>query len=116
MEESTENGKFPIRKDILVLPADDPKKLQIGYAIYETVGAPIETVEGERIGKDKLRVGMEVKVHGLTQSYISTIESIDGDKAKVKYLYAHLEYDTQRECWVNRYFGDDTLTMIDLKE
>ena len=31
-------GAFPIRQDITVLPADDPKKLRLGWIIYEEVG------------------------------------------------------------------------------
>jgi len=31
-------GAFPIRQDISVLPADDPKKLRLGWVIYEEVG------------------------------------------------------------------------------
>lgn len=34
-------GAFPIRQDITVLPADDPKKLRIGWVIYEEVGIVI---------------------------------------------------------------------------
>lgn len=29
---------FPIREDITVLPADDPKKLRLGWVIKETIG------------------------------------------------------------------------------
>ena len=29
---------FPIRQDITVLPADDPKKLRLGWVIYEEIG------------------------------------------------------------------------------
>ena len=36
---SPENvGAFPIRQDITVIPADDPKKLRLGWVIYEEVG------------------------------------------------------------------------------
>jgi len=34
-------GAFPIRQDITVLPADDPKKLRLGWVIYEEVGVVI---------------------------------------------------------------------------
>ena len=34
-------GAFPIRQDITVLPADDPKKLRLGWVIYEEVGIVI---------------------------------------------------------------------------
>lgn len=31
-------GAIPIRQDITVLPADDPKKLRLGWIIYEEIG------------------------------------------------------------------------------
>ena len=31
-------GAFPIRQDITVLPADDPKRLRLGWIIYEEIG------------------------------------------------------------------------------
>lgn len=34
-------GAFPIRQDITVLPADDPKRLRLGWVIYEEVGVVI---------------------------------------------------------------------------
>ncbi len=34
-------GAFPIRQDITVLPADDPKKLRLGWVIYEEVGVAV---------------------------------------------------------------------------
>lgn len=33
--DSSQVGSFPIRQDITVLPADDPKKLELGWKIYE---------------------------------------------------------------------------------
>jgi hypothetical protein len=34
-------GAFPVRQDITVLPADDPKKLRLGWVIYEEIGIVI---------------------------------------------------------------------------
>lgn len=31
-------GAFPVRQDITVIPCDDPKKLRLGWVIYEEVG------------------------------------------------------------------------------
>lgn len=31
-------GAFPIRQDITVLPEDDPRKLKLGWVIYEEIG------------------------------------------------------------------------------
>ena len=36
-----EVGAFPIRQDITVLPADDPKKLRLGWVIYEEIGIAV---------------------------------------------------------------------------
>jgi len=34
-------GVFPIRQDITVLPADDPKALRLGWVIYEEIGVAV---------------------------------------------------------------------------
>jgi len=34
-------GAMPIRQDITVLPADDPKKLRLGWIIYEEIGITV---------------------------------------------------------------------------
>jgi hypothetical protein len=34
-------GAMPIRQDITVLPADDPKKLRLGWVIYEEIGIAV---------------------------------------------------------------------------
>lgn len=34
-------GAFPIRQDITVLPADDPRNLRLGWVIYEEVGVVV---------------------------------------------------------------------------
>jgi hypothetical protein len=34
-------GAFPIRQDITVLPADDPKRLRLGWIIYEEIGVVV---------------------------------------------------------------------------
>ena len=31
-------GAMPIRQDITVVPADEPKKLRLGWVIYEEIG------------------------------------------------------------------------------
>lgn len=37
-EISEQVGAWPLRNDITVLPADDPRKLKLGWVIYEEVG------------------------------------------------------------------------------
>jgi hypothetical protein len=41
MEEPVEVGEFPVRRDLTVLPADNPDKLRMGWLIYEEVGIMI---------------------------------------------------------------------------
>lgn len=48
-------GAFPIRQDITVLPADDPKKLRIGWVIYEEIGIVI--INDYAVGKVTVTAG-----------------------------------------------------------
>lgn len=46
-------NSFPIRDDITVLPADDPKKLRLGWVIHEEVGyVAVNDYAISRIGID----------------------------------------------------------------
>jgi hypothetical protein len=48
-------GAFPIRQDITVLPADDPKKLRLGWVIYEEIGIVI--INGYAVAKVTVPAG-----------------------------------------------------------
>ena len=48
-------GAFPIRQDITVLPADDPKKLRLGWVIYEEIGIVI--INGYALAKVTVTAG-----------------------------------------------------------
>jgi len=48
-------GAFPIRQDITVLPADDPKKLRLGWVIYEEIG--IVVVNDYAVSKIEVTAG-----------------------------------------------------------
>jgi len=48
-------GAFPVRQDITVLPADDPKKLRLGWVVYEEVGVVI--VNDYAIARVEVSVG-----------------------------------------------------------
>jgi len=48
-------GAFPIRQDITVLPADDPKKIRLGWVIYEEIG--IVVVNDYAIARVEVNVG-----------------------------------------------------------
>jgi hypothetical protein len=37
-DQMVDEGAFPIRQDSTVLPADDPKKMRLGWVIYEEIG------------------------------------------------------------------------------
>jgi hypothetical protein len=46
-------GVFPVRQDIEVLPADEPKKLQLGWVVSEIVGVGILNTRGVASLRDK---------------------------------------------------------------
>lgn len=48
-------GAFPVRQDITVLPADDPKKLRLGWVIYEEIGIVI--INGYAVAKVTVTAG-----------------------------------------------------------
>ena len=48
-------GAFPIRTDITVLPADDPKALRLGWVIYEEIG--IVVINNYAVGKVVVQSG-----------------------------------------------------------
>ena len=48
-------GAFPVRQDITVLPADDPKKLRLGWVIYEEIG--IVVINDYAISKIEVTAG-----------------------------------------------------------
>jgi len=48
-------GAFPVRQDITVLPADDPKLLRLGWVVYEEVGIVI--VNDYAIARVEVSVG-----------------------------------------------------------
>lgn len=48
-------GAFPVRQDITVLPADDPKVLRLGWVVYEEVGIVI--VNDYAIARVEVTVG-----------------------------------------------------------
>ena len=48
-------GAMPIRQDITVLPADDPKKLRLGWVIYEEIGIVI--INGYAVAKVTVSAG-----------------------------------------------------------
>jgi hypothetical protein len=48
-------GAFPIRQDITVLPADDPKRLRLGWVIYEEIGIVI--INDYSIARVEVNVG-----------------------------------------------------------
>ena len=48
-------GAMPIRQDITVLPADDPKKLRLGWVVYEEMGVVV--INDYAIARVEVNVG-----------------------------------------------------------
>jgi len=50
-------GVMPIRQDIEVLPADEPKQLKLGWVVNEIVGIGIVNTRGVAVGRKSVAVG-----------------------------------------------------------
>jgi hypothetical protein len=50
-------GVMPIRQDIEVLPADEPKQFKIGFAILEIIGIGVVNPRGVAVGRKDVAVG-----------------------------------------------------------
>ena len=50
-------GVMPIRGDIEVLPADEPKRLSLGWIVYEEIGLAILNPRGTSVGRKSTLVG-----------------------------------------------------------
>jgi len=50
-------GVMPIRQDIEVLPADEPKQLKLGWVVNEIVGIGIVNPRGVSVGRKSVAVG-----------------------------------------------------------
>ena len=50
-------GVMPIRQDIEVLPADEPKQLKLGWVISEIIGIGIVNARGCAVGRKSVAVG-----------------------------------------------------------
>lgn len=50
-------GVMPIRQDIEVLPADEPKQLKLGWVVNEIIGIAIVNPRGVAVGRKNLSVG-----------------------------------------------------------
>lgn len=50
-------GVMPVRQDIEVLPADEPKRLLMGFVISEEVGIGIANARGTAVGRKSTTVG-----------------------------------------------------------
>jgi len=53
-------GVMPIRQDIEVLPADEPKQLKLGWVVSEIIGIAIVNPRGVAAGRKSVVVGPEV--------------------------------------------------------
>lgn len=50
-------GVMPIRQDISVIPADEPKRLQLGWVVYEEIGFAVVNPRGVSVGRKSVTVG-----------------------------------------------------------
>lgn len=50
-------GVMPVRQDIEVLPADEPKQLKLGWVVNEIVGIGIVNPRGVAVGRKSVAVG-----------------------------------------------------------
>ena len=50
-------GVMPIRQDIEVLPADEPKQLKLGWVVNEIIGIGIVNPRGVSVGRKSVAVG-----------------------------------------------------------
>ena len=50
-------GVMPIRQDIEVLPADEPKQLKLGWVVNEIIGIGIVNPRGCAVGRKSVAVG-----------------------------------------------------------
>jgi hypothetical protein len=50
-------GVMPIRQDIEVLPADEPKQLKLGWVVNEIIGIGIVNPRGTAVGRKSVAVG-----------------------------------------------------------
>jgi hypothetical protein len=50
-------GVMPIRQDIEVLPADEPKQLKLGWVVNEIIGLAIVNARGVSVGRKSVAAG-----------------------------------------------------------
>jgi hypothetical protein len=50
-------GVMPVRQDIEVLPADEPKQLKLGWVVNEIIGIGIVNARGVAVGRKSVAVG-----------------------------------------------------------
>lgn len=51
-------GVMPVRQDIEVLPADEPKQLKLGWVVSEEIGIGIVNPRGVALGRKSVQVGV----------------------------------------------------------
>jgi hypothetical protein len=105
-------GKFPVRTELIVLPADPPDRKPIGWTVrtysgFEilrlvTPGEPGVTITK----KEDLKVGDEILVMGLFGGYLKMVveQDEDGDlfARGGEHLISSLAFgEDDRECWVS---------------
>ena len=95
-------GEFPIRQDIELLPADDPKDMKLGWVIEEVCGAEVYKDAAQStllINYGDIQVGDEVYVCFMDGAYRKAVVNAAG-LAETEYNIYILEFDKDsRHCW-----------------
>ncbi|KKK46751.1 hypothetical protein LCGC14_3162110 [marine sediment metagenome] len=50
-------GVMPVRQDIEVLPADEPKQLKLGWVVNEIIGIGVVNPRGVAVGRKSVAAG-----------------------------------------------------------
>ncbi len=106
-----EDLRIPVRNEVTVLPADDPRRRVIGLPlVIEHLGVPIMRIRPRGglspfEGEDSLGVGQEVLVPSMFQEgYIPMVAQMNEDgslvaKTQSGQTLAILKYESERKCW-----------------
>lgn len=99
-------GKFPIRSEIEVLPADEKRAESIGFNFHVREGTEVESLDGEILtSRDDIKEGMEVIVTTLVgRMKMRVVKDGSEFRAEVGSTVANLEFGKDdRNCWISTY-------------
>jgi len=101
-------GNMPIRQDIEVLPADEPKQMKLGWTIFEQSGGSIylanDLSENPISTRDGIKIGDEIIVPTLFGDIQMTVTELNDNEgtADSGYTLGLLEFGIDsRNCWTS---------------